>query len=77
MTGEECKEWLSGWHGDVLDLQDSQQDSKSCGVHVVEVNIYLTLYSNSAPYFPMDALFPRPSEACLKKYFHWHHKALY
>ena len=36
MPGNECREWLQDWRYDVIS-HDKQNDTKSFGVHVIEV----------------------------------------
>ena len=37
-SNDECREWLSDWKCGVIE-HDIQQDSTSCGIHVIEVCI--------------------------------------
>ena len=37
-SNDECRKWLSDWKCGVIE-HDIQQDSTSCGIHVIEVCI--------------------------------------
>ena len=37
MTSNKCKDWLDNWEYGTL-RHDKQKDTKSCGVHVIEVS---------------------------------------
>ena len=43
MHGNECRKWLQDWRYDVIS-HDKQNDAKSCGVHVIEVNLVLMFF---------------------------------